>query len=126
MLLQNDVCIPADYDAVIAGFRDILNDFTLPQEEPGAHTVVEAQLREAVAVCQLHVVPAMVAQGLPHMFRTHSLILREGLNDLFIIIVPAEKVREPFAEFTPSAAKLSADCDDSHVVDLPFGYFYQI
>ena len=119
VFLQNDIGIPADNNTVVSGFGDFPDDFPLTYKELGTHAVIEAKMRETVPESQLYIMPAVVTQHFTYLFRTHTLIFCEGFNDLFIIIVPAQMIREPFAELASAAAELSADCDNSHDPDLP-------
>ena len=120
ILMQNDVSVSADNNTVVPRFSNLPDDFTLTQQKRGTHTVIKANVREAVFIRQLYIVPAVTAQRFLYQFLIHPLVFRKCFNDFLIIIVPAQKIREPLAEFSSSAAKLSADCNNTHDSDLPF------
>ena len=77
-------------------------------------------LAEAVAVGQLVLVPSVAAQHLVQVFRTHTLVFRQCLDDFPVIIVPSQQIRQAFPQFPPAAAELPADRNNPHILITPF------
>ena len=106
--------IAPDNDTVVSRLCNLLNDPPLAHKKLSAQTMVKAHMGKAVLIGKLDIVPAMMTQHFTDVIGVHALVLCEGLDDFLIVIVPAQKVGETFAQFPATAAELPADGDDMH------------
>ena len=119
--MQNHVRVPPDDDAVVPCFRDFPQYFPLAHEHFRMPPRIIRRLAETVPVSQLVMAPAVPVYHPADVFRVQSLLVCQGLDDFPVIIVPAQQVRKPLAQFPAAAAELAADSNDSdpHAAQTP-------
>jgi len=121
VILQDHVRVPPDDHEVIPHRGDIADNLPLADQDLRTRSGTCDGVGEAVAVCQLEIVPAVVRHGLFHVIRLHAVPLRQRLDDLPVVIIPAQAFRQALPELPAPAAELSADRYDPHPIhSCPF------
>ena len=114
VIFQTNVSVPADDDAILARLGNALDDVLFFHEKRCLDLLHGGYHRERMMIRQRNGLPPMIFERIFNEIFAHIMFLRDGGDDLTVLIIISEQLGKAFAKLSASAAKFTADGDDSH------------
>ena len=118
--LQQHIRVAPDDDAILAQRRDAFDHPPLLQQQLYLPLPRIGGRTERAAKIQRIILPAVIVQTGFHISLVQPAVLRNRGDNLAVVIVILQQIRQPLAQLASAAAEFPADGDNIHMIALLF------